>query len=289
MMNQPLPRRASSLPSPSVLQCAGCGFGAVALRAMLADVPPRPRVAGEPGAAIRPSRPPRDLSLHGRRTLAARPFVPKAGSCATTAAGSVRRAARRSPGWHGEVPHVGPAAAIKPRGQSGATISDLLPRLAGVATTFASCTQCRWIIRRTTWPRCNSIRASSPKCVLDGRLDQLWLGDGERQPASYISIHADSDVRPRGAAWLPAAHQATVVSGIPKDPKESAIRICGPRHDARRATSRGRFRAGHEPRLLGRVGQMHAMEGMIDSFELAFRMQAETPGSSICPRNPPRR
>src|SRR5262249_34317962 len=173
---------------------------------------------------------------------------------------------------------LGPVAEIAPRGQSGATISNLLPRLAGVADEL-----CFLHGMQVDNPAhdlatlqfntgvINEVRPSMGAWVSYG------LGTENANLPSYISIFGGSDVRERQSAFLPAAHQGTVIGNIPKDPKESAIRhLTDPNAtpDAKRREID--FVQAMNRRLLGRV-EDRVMEGVIDSFELAFRMQAETP------------
>src|SRR5262245_26796681 len=117
------------------LQCAGCGFGSVALQSMLAGVA---HASTDPLAIRSPHYAPR-----ARRVLflfmAGGPsqhdlFVPKE---------RVIRDHGQRVGASGLPSGVqvgterfltlGPASTIRPRGQSGATISDLLPHIARVA------------------------------------------------------------------------------------------------------------------------------------------------------------
>src|SRR5262249_34898924 len=104
------------------------------------------------------------------------------------------------------------------------------------------------------------------------------LGTENSNLPSYISIHPGSDVRAHGSAFLPAAHQGTVIGNIPRDSKESAIRYLNNPQATPEAQRREiDFVQKINRRLLARVAEDRVMEGMMDSFELAFRMQAETP------------
>ncbi len=263
------------------LECAGCGFGAVAFQAMLADLAsastsplagrpahfaPRARrvvflfMAGGPSQHDLFVPKPRLARDHGHR-------VGASGLPQGIQVGTERFLT------------LGPAAAFQPRGQSGATISDLLPHIAGVADELCFL---------------HAMQVDNPAHDLatlqfnTGAITELrpsmgaWVGYGlgteNANLPSFISIHPDSDVRPRGAAFLPAAHQGTAIAAVPRDSKESAIRHLQdprvPRDEQRRQVD---LVQTMNRRLLGRVGDDRTMEGMIESFELAFRMQAETP------------
>jgi hypothetical protein len=104
------------------------------------------------------------------------------------------------------------------------------------------------------------------------------LGTENANLPGYVSIHAGSDVRDRGAGFLPAAHQGTVISQVPRDSRESAIRhLSDPRTPPAEQRRQIDFVQAMNRRSLDRVGNDRVMEGVIDSFELAFRMQARAP------------
>jgi hypothetical protein len=263
------------------LQCAGCGFGGIALRAMLADVaeaatsplasqaphfaPSARRViflfmAGGPSQHDLFVPKPRLVRDHGRRVGAS--GLPRGLQVGTE-----------------RFLTLGPAAPIKPRGQSGATVSDLLPHIAGVADElcFLHGMQVDNPAHDLATLQFNTGVITEVRPSM-GAWISYGLGTENANLPSYISIHADSDVRARGAAWLPAAHQGTVIAAIPKDSKESAIRYLQDSESPRAAQRRQvDFVQAMNRRLLSRVGQDQVMEGVIDSFELAFRMQAQTP------------
>lgn len=174
---------------------------------------------------------------------------------------------------------LGPAGPIPPRGESGAPISDLLPHLARVADDLCFL---------------HGMQVDNPAHDLatlqfnTGAITDLrpsmgaWVGYGlgteNANLPSYISIQAADDVRTRGSAFLPAVYQGTAIKKVPTDPHDSAIRYL---HDPRATSESQRceidFVQSMNRRLLNRVGQDRVMEGVMDSFELAFRMQAETP------------
>jgi hypothetical protein len=104
------------------------------------------------------------------------------------------------------------------------------------------------------------------------------LGSENRNLPGFITIQPDSDVRTYGSGFLPAAHQGTPVN-ITTNPKDSAIRYLldsetTPQQQRRRLDLIQRM----NHRLIERTSGDSQMNGMIESFEMAFRMQAATPG-----------
>ena len=263
------------------LECTGCGFGAIALQAMLADL----AVAAEsPLAARKPHFAPRAkrvifLFMSGgpsQHDL----FVPKPRLVRDHGQRvGVTNLPRGIPVGTEKFLTLGPVADFAPRGESGAMISNLLPKLAGVADELCFLHGMQvdnpahdLAILQFNTGVINEVRPSMGAWVSHG------LGTENANLPSYISIFAGSDVRAHGSAFLPAAHQGTVIRNISKDPKEPAIRYLDDPGTTRTAQRREiDFVQAMNRRLLGRVGDDRVMEGMIDSFELAFRMQAETP------------
>ncbi len=263
------------------LECSACGFGAVALRAMLADV----ASAMESPLAIRaphfPARAKRVIFVF----LSGGPsqhdlFVPKPrlerdhGKRV-----GLNNLPRGIPVGTERFLTLGPAAKFAPRGESGAMISDLLPHLAGVADDLcflhgmqADNPAHDLATLQFNMGVINEVRPSMGAWVSYG------LGSENANLPSYVSIFAGSDVRAHGSAFLPAAHQGTVIGNIPKDPKESAIRYLNDPQTTPTAQRRQiDFVQSMNRQLLNRVVEDRVMEGVVDSFELAFRMQAETP------------
>ena len=112
------------------------------------------------------------------------------------------------------------------------------------------------------------------------------LGTENADMPSYISIQPGSDVRAYGSAFLPAAHQGTVISKVPSNSRDPAIRyLTDPSVPAETQRRQIDFVQARNRRLLDQIGEDQAMEGVIDSFELAFRMQAETPAGRSVWRN----
>ena len=174
---------------------------------------------------------------------------------------------------------MAPVAPVRPRGQSGLMLSDLLPNMAGVADELC-------MLRAMVSD--NKAHAPAALQFHTGHIAEArpsmgsWisygLGTENENLPSFITIHPPGDVRTYSASFLPAMHQGTPLR-VPGNDREPAIKnLRDP--DAKPEAQRRRlnFLQGMNQRLLKRVKTDAQMEGIIQSFELAFRMQAETPG-----------
>ncbi len=263
-----------------LLRAAACGFGSVALQAMMSGLA---RAAEGPLAARAPHFAPRArrvifLFIQGGPSQLDL-FDPK--SLITRKHGE-----KISPPIDGNKVTIGvdkylalaPVAPVRPRGDSGMMISDLMPHLASVADELC-------LLRAVHTDN----EAHAPATLqlhtgvsIDVRPSMgSWfsygLGTENENLPSFITIHPDSDVRTYGAGFLPAAHQGTPVNVTAG--KEAAIKYLvddesSPPVQRRRLD----LIQTMNRRLLHRVETDRQMEGMIESFELAFRMQTETPG-----------
>jgi hypothetical protein len=263
------------------LRTAACGFGGLALNSMLADAA---RAASNPLAARLPHFPPK-----AKRVI----FLFMAGGPSQHDLFDYKPRLVKSHGQRVGVTNLpigipvgtdkfltlGPVASFAPRGQSGMIISDLLPNLHGIADDIC-------LLR--------GMKVDNPAHDLatlqfhTGAINEVrpsmgsWLSYGlgtenENLPA-FISIHPGSDVRAYGAGFLPAAHQGTAITSISADSKTPPIRFLNdPGTSADHQRREMELVQRMNRRLLARTEQDARMEGMIQSFELAFRMQAETP------------
>lgn len=263
------------------LECAACGFGSIALQAMLADVAAAatgPLTVREPHYAPRAKRVIFLFMAGGPSQLDL--FVPK--PLLTQNHGKRVGASNLPRGLQVGTEKfltLGPDVEFKPRGESGVIISNLMPHLAEVADELCFL---------------HGMQVDNPAHDLatiqfnTGALNELrpsmgaWttygLGTENANLPGYISIHGPGDVRNHGSAFLPAAHQGTVISNIPRNANESAIRFLNDPQTSSAAQRRQiDFVQTLNRRLLDQVVEDRVMDGVIDSFELAFRMQAETP------------
>jgi hypothetical protein len=253
------------------LRSTACGFGSLALNSILARAgvphfaPKAKRViflfmAGGPSQHDLFDFKPRLAKSHGERV-------------------GITSLPRGIPVGTGNFLTLGPVAKFAPRGQSGMVISDLMPHLHRITDDI-----CLLRGMQVDNPAhdlaslqfhtgsFNDVRPSMGAWVSYG------LGTENRNLPSFISIQAGSDVRTYGSAFLPAAHQGTVIGSVPTDLKTPAIRFLNdPTATAEDQRREINFVQNMNQRLLARSEQDAQMEGMIQSFELAFRMQAETP------------
>ncbi len=169
------------------------------------------------------------------------------------------------------------AAPVKPRGQSGMMISDLLPHLAGHADDIC-------LLRGMNVD--NPQHASATNQFHTGVFTEVrpsmgaWisygLGTENKNLPSFISIHAPA-VRTYGSGFLPADHQGTPLT-VPLNSNTLPIENL-PNASKSEEIQRKRLemtRRQNQHLIDGLHGDQN-MEGMIQNMELAFRMQATTP------------
>lgn len=173
---------------------------------------------------------------------------------------------------------LAPTAPVRPRGECGMPMSDLLPHLATVADDLcllrgmnADNPQHMPAELQLHTGTLNDVRPSMGAWISYG------LGTENQNLPSFITIHPQSDVRYHGSAFLPAAHQGTRLVAAPNDrtpPIENLRDISG---NAPVQRDRIGLVRSMNHRLLEHYPDDAAMQGMIDAFELAFRMQTTTP------------
>jgi hypothetical protein len=173
---------------------------------------------------------------------------------------------------------LGATAPVRPRGQSGMMISDLMPHLASVADEIcllrgmsADNPQHAPAELQFHTGALNDVRPSMGAWVSYG------LGTENQNLPSFVTIHPMADVRYYGSAFLPAVHQGTKLT-VPLRPEISPVedlRNASPSAAVQRARLDLTQRLNH--RLADRLQGDAAMEGMIEAMELAFRMQTTTP------------
>jgi len=173
---------------------------------------------------------------------------------------------------------MAPVRPVRPCGQSGMMMSDLLPHLAGVVDELC-------LLRAMVAD--NKAHAPAALQFHTGHIAEArpsigaWLGYGlgtenENLP-SFITIHPPRDGRTYGAGFLPAIHQGTSLRVPRKDHENAIANLQDPSADPAAQRRRIDFLQRSNQRLLNRVQVDAQMEGIIESFELAFRMQARTP------------
>ena len=174
---------------------------------------------------------------------------------------------------------LGPVSGFKHAGDCGLYMSDLLPHTARHADDLC-------VLR--------AVRADSPnhpvaiRQLHTGNLFDTvpsmgsWLSYGlgteNQQLPSYITILPKEGERNYGSAFLPAIHQGTAIQHVGSSPDKAPIRnltdVSLPKEVQRRRID---LIQTMNRRQLKRLETDRQMEGVIESFELAFRMQSETP------------
>jgi hypothetical protein len=263
-----------------ILCAAGCGFGSLALHAMMSSLA---LAAGSPLAARKPH-----FAARAKRVI----FLFMQGGPSQGDLFDPKPLIKTKHGTKIAPPvdankvtigvdkylALAPIAPVRPRGASGMMISDLMPHLASVADDLC-------LLRAVHTD--NEAHAPATLQLHTGFSVDVrpsmgsWLSYGlgtenENLP-SFITIHPDSDVRTYGAAFLPAAHQGTPVNLTAG--RGAAIKYLID-NESSAAEQRRRLDMVQRMnrRLLDWLETDRRMEGMIESFELAFRMQTETPG-----------
>ena len=104
------------------------------------------------------------------------------------------------------------------------------------------------------------------------------LGTENQQLPSYITILPQEGERNYSSAFLPAIHQGTAIQSVGTSPGQAPIRHLTD-SSVSEDVQRRRIDLIQQMnrRQLERLETDQQMEGVIESFELAFRMQAETP------------
>jgi hypothetical protein len=278
--DETLTMNTSQFTRRSVLQSAACGFGGLALSGLMNET----AAAASPLAVRTPHFPPRAKRMifvflaggpsHGDLFAPKTQITKRHGQAIDSPVGDD---GQLRVGVAKFLP-MAPIAPVRPRGQSGMMISDLLPALAGVADELC-------LLRAVVSD--NKAHAPAALQFHTGHIAEArpsmgaWfsygLGTENENLPSFITIHPPTDGRAHGAGFLPAIHQGTPLRVPRKDGQLAITDLQDP--DASPAIQRRRldFLQNINQRLLNRVEVDLQMEGIIESFELAFRMQAETP------------
>lgn len=173
---------------------------------------------------------------------------------------------------------LAPVAPVRPRGASGMMISDLLPNLAEIADDIcllrgmnADNPQHQPAELQLHTGALNDVRPSMGAWISYG------LGSENQNLPGFVTIHPRNDVRLHGSAFLPARHQGTSLT-VPLNANMSPIEnlrdVSGnPMIQRERINLMQKMNR----RLAERVPDDAGMQGMIESMELAFRMQTTTP------------
>ena len=269
------------------LRTASCGFGSVALNAMLqqsAAASPSKRQGDSPLAVKSPHFPARAKRIiflfmdGGPSQMDLFDYKPQ------LAKGSGEKLPYELPKTEATVGLentrlLGPVSGFRHAGECGLYMSDLLPHTATHADELC-------VLRAV---QCDSPNHPVAKRQLHtGNLFDVvpsmgsWLSYGlgteNQQLPSYITILPSEGERNFSSAFLPAIHQGTAIQHVGSSPDKAPIRNLTdaslPKEVQRRRID---LIQAMNRRQLDRLQTDQQMEGVIESFELAFRMQAETP------------
>ncbi|MFT5468742.1 MAG: hypothetical protein ACI8UO_003854 [Verrucomicrobiales bacterium] len=174
---------------------------------------------------------------------------------------------------------LGPISGFKHAGESGLHMSDLLPHTARHADDLC-------VLRAVHGDSPNhpvAIRQMHTGNLFDvvpsmGSWFSYGLGTENQHLPSYITILPAEGERNFSSAFLPAIHQGTAIQHVGSSPDKAPIRNLT---DASLSKEVQRHRIDliqtMNRRQLQRLKTDQQMEGVIESFELAFKMQTETP------------
>ena len=268
------------------LQQSACGFGSLALSQLLAESEAWGKDSGKANVLA-------DKPGHFRPTARRIIFLYMKGGPSQMDLFDYKPALER--GHQQELPYqlpsqestvgldntklMGPISRFSRQGDSGLLMSDWLPELGKHADKLC-------VLK--------AMQADSPnhgvaeRQLHTGNLFDVtpsmgaWisygLGTENQQLPSYITILPGEGERNYSSAFLPAIHQGTAIQEVGTTPGRAPIRhlrdeslaedIQRKRVDLIKALNREQ---------LARLESDQQMEGVIESFELAFRMQTETP------------
>jgi hypothetical protein len=174
---------------------------------------------------------------------------------------------------------LGPVSKFSHQGESGLHMSDLLPHTARHADDLC-------VLRAVQADSPNhpvAIRQLHTGNLFDvvpsmGSWLSYGLGTENQQLPSYITILPQEGARNYSSAFLPAIHQGTAIQHVGASPDKAPIRHLTDA-SVSEAVQRRRIDLIQKMnrRQLERLETDQQMEGVIESFELAFKMQAETP------------
>lgn len=271
----------------SFLRATGCGFGSLALSAMLqqqAAAVDSHADGGHPLAVKLPHSPPK-----ARRIIFL--FMSGGPSQMDLFDHKPELAARAGQALPYQLPEteatvgldqtklLGPVSGFRHAGECGLLMSELLPYTAEHADELC-------VLRAVQADSPNhpvAIRQLHTGNLFDtvpsmGSWLSWGLGSENQQLPSYITILPQEGERNYSSAFLPAIHQGTAIEHVGSSSDQAPIRhltdASVPQNVQRRRID---FIQQMNQRQLARLEADQQMEGVIESFELAFRMQTETP------------
>ncbi len=267
-----------------LLQSTSCGFGYLALagllgrpRATAASANPSALAAGNPLSARQPH-----FEAKAKRVI----FFFMQGGPSHLDTFDHKPELIASAGKGGDKGKLlAPAFEFKPRGESGLMISEAFPHLAGHADDLCllngmhtdSPAHPQASIMLHTGSQ-NFVRPSMGAWITYG------LGTSNQDLPGFVTIDPVTNVggaQNYGSAFLPASYQGTRLSA------GAAMPNIKPPVSGRQQRRQIDLVQGMNRGLLERVGGHSEIEGIIESYELAYRMQTAVPGVMDLKDEPP--
>ena len=260
-----------------LLQTGACGFGALALNAMLSQesLAANPLAARATEARARAKRVIFLFMKGGPSQVDMFDYKPRLAKENGNKLPFALPSTEETVGLN-QTKLLGPVSEFEHRGASGLFMTKLWPHMARHADELC-------VLR--------AMKSDSPnhpvaiRFLHTGTLDQTWpsmgawvsygLGTQNSQLPSYITILPAEGEPNYSSAFLPAVHQGTAIQNVNGGtPIRHLTNPKLPRKLQRRTIN---LLQSFNKRQLERLKTDRALEGVVESFELAFKMQLETP------------
>lgn len=277
--DQVIPRRAA-------LRCLGAGFGSVALAGLLSE-----SQAASPAMEIRgPHFPPRAKRViflfmeGGPSHLDLLDYKPELEKFHDTKLPfqdlplEIREGKAEVPENFGNL--FGPIARFSQHGESGQWLSNYIPHMHQHADKLCVLKGMRAdsISHAPAVQQMHTGDAVFTRPSM-GAWSLYGLGSENRSMPGYVAVSAPAGDAACGNAFLPAAYQATILDNAGRSDASQAIRHLKDPEGQHELQS---LQLQHLQQLnqthLREHGPDAGLEGLIESFELAFKMQTEAPG-----------
>ncbi len=173
---------------------------------------------------------------------------------------------------------LGPVSGFRHRGECGLYMTDLWPHVGKLADEL--CVLRGMVTDSPNHPvatqmlHTGTTNAHLPSM---GAWISYGLGTENSRLPSYLTILPAEGEKNYGSAFLPAKHQATPIEEVASSGRPPIRHLTDPKVPAERQRRRIDLIQTFNRRQLERAGADLKLEGVIESFELAFRMQTETP------------
>jgi len=269
----------------SLLQASACGFGYTALSALLSES----AQAANPLAAREPHQAPKARRIiflfmqGGPSPMETFDYKPQLNADHGKPTPFQRETKTEQPGV-GTMRLFGSSWKFKQHGECGTWVSELFPHMSGAIDEIAVLNGMQ-TDNLAHAPACMQIHTGATNVVRPsiGAWSLYGLGTANQNLPGFITINPSlsgdgGSPQHFGSAFLPAIYQGTAVS-LPSTAGANAdIRYL---QDKSFPLNRQRKQLDFLQRLNRRhievTGENAQLEGMIESFELAFRMQSEAP------------